>query len=661
MPKSKREEDLDETSPPSLLTITWPSIPVIQSDPTASTVVGEAELVWNAKDESITIDDRAIAEPLLYTSNDAASIPEASCINTDLSLEKTDPAEDPELGYWPQYANLSPAQRNHYVEWLASGRQNPLTDYGYLFLFFFGLERRMLLDGGDAEPILRELLKLRKRYADSDAFYNTSTHFMAFVFATVNIRRIRRRWFDRLYVRPETELHEDSLVVALTWLYERKEPMLGAIAFQVALKDTRCSDSVVVRKAGPAFRALFLERYEAAFPEGMLLKITEQKRAFAYRPVNPTLQGWRTNQTLQSIHLADVLGASDQFTPLVEIWNECITTLRPKISTQDASDWDEWKSLLSSNSDKRGDVCTTVENILTTFDIKPAYRTSLSMEQSLDLIVNANAAGISIEPLPDAIFRPYRKDDVVAIVPINGQPDLDAENLYLAAALLLGLGIGMAAVDSEIDELELLHLPAIANARFHFGDDDRKRITAYGNLLLEQPPKLVPIAKRLSRDLKKQECLQLAEFLIGITASNAVVEPAELEAIAAVYRAFGLPEKQMKASLNRLGIEITTKREPGPRTIDQDTLNTYLAGLGTVAATIGDAYRRIRRERKRHGSPKKTKNKFPAPGTTTLSLDAEFHLSNQHANYDDDTTDANYRLRTAPDEFDPSITGREKN
>jgi hypothetical protein len=646
------EEDVEETVPDSLLTITWPSVPVIQSDQTASTSKGDAELVWHGIDEPLAIRDAAIPEPLLYSSGGAPSTPEASCLDTTLSAQKSDDEDEMELGYWPQYANLSPSQRDSYIDWLATGREKPLTDYGYLFLFFFGLERRMLVDGEDAEPIIRELLKLRKRYSTSDAFFNTATHFIAFVFATVNIKRIRKIWFERLYVRPENELHEDSLVVALTWLHKHKNPLPGAIAYQIALKDVRCRDSVVIQKAGPEFRRLFLEHYESKFPDGVMLQTTSQMRVFAYRPLNPSLQGWRANETLQTIELPDILGASDQFMPLVEMWNECIETLRPTISSEDVNDWDEWKSLLSSCSDERGEAATTIKNIVETFGIEPAFRSSLSMEQSLELQDNACIAGISIEPSPDAIFRPYRTDDIVAVVPIHGQPDFDTENLYLAAALMLQLGIGMAAADAKIEGIELLHLPAIANAQFHFGDDDRKRITAWGNLLLARPPKTLPISLRLPRELRSNELNALGKFLIGIAASNGVVEPSELHAIESAFRAFGLSNERLKSSLLRLDIDYTTTTPPENQMVDQGKLNDFLAGLGTVAGTIGAAYRRIRTARKDRGISPKSPDTSPEPGTGTYSIDSAFDLSSQHANYHEDSAGTRYTLRTASNDAD---------
>ena len=83
---------------------------------------------------------------MVYVSDGKPREDEASCI--DLSLEIGIPAyEAPgSLGYYPTYAKISPNQRANYLRWLSSGRVDPLSDIGYAFLFFYGLERRLLLE-----------------------------------------------------------------------------------------------------------------------------------------------------------------------------------------------------------------------------------------------------------------------------------------------------------------------------------------------------------------------------------------------------------------------------------------------------------------------------------------------------------------------------------
>ncbi|CAK8720298.1 hypothetical protein KKHLCK_09480 [Candidatus Electrothrix laxa] len=53
---------------------------------------------------------------------------------------------DDEMSYWPSYSRITPESRSAYLKWLASSRDDPHAYIGYVFLYFYGLERRLLVD-----------------------------------------------------------------------------------------------------------------------------------------------------------------------------------------------------------------------------------------------------------------------------------------------------------------------------------------------------------------------------------------------------------------------------------------------------------------------------------------------------------------------------------
>ena len=50
------------------------------------------------------------------------------------------------LPYWPSYSDIPSVCRATYLDWLAGERVDGSVSPGYLFLFFYGLERRFLID-----------------------------------------------------------------------------------------------------------------------------------------------------------------------------------------------------------------------------------------------------------------------------------------------------------------------------------------------------------------------------------------------------------------------------------------------------------------------------------------------------------------------------------
>lgn len=82
---------------------------------------------------------------------------EPSLIWTKLKIEENKEIEAEPM-YWPSYSGLSPKQRYQYLNWLQDITQP--TNLSYVFLYFYGLERHMLV--GNYDGAVSEILRLLK-------------------------------------------------------------------------------------------------------------------------------------------------------------------------------------------------------------------------------------------------------------------------------------------------------------------------------------------------------------------------------------------------------------------------------------------------------------------------------------------------------------------
>lgn len=94
---------------------------------------------------------------MLYVGQDLrtqSGATEPALIDPSLPVDRRNPdwAGD-DLFYWPTYDGLTPRSRTAYLTWLADGRRHPGVPLGYVFLFFYGLERRVLLDALGGDPV----------------------------------------------------------------------------------------------------------------------------------------------------------------------------------------------------------------------------------------------------------------------------------------------------------------------------------------------------------------------------------------------------------------------------------------------------------------------------------------------------------------------------
>jgi hypothetical protein len=116
-------------------------------------------------------------------------VAEPALIDPQLSIDRSHADKaGKNIPYWPSYSDLSPAARAGYLDWLSTSRQNCDVHVGYPFLFFYGLERRLLAsaaplshDKSELEFMRAELLRLLNVYNKIDSFRQYVTPFLEIV------------------------------------------------------------------------------------------------------------------------------------------------------------------------------------------------------------------------------------------------------------------------------------------------------------------------------------------------------------------------------------------------------------------------------------------------------------------------------------------------
>ena len=117
---------------------------------------------------------RQMTKPVIDPSRHVASIGE------DFSGEG--------MPYWPGYAEINLQARATYLDWLASGRSDKRYSVGYVFLYFYGLERRFFIDEPDDEEkrlLLAEVERLLLVYGDNGSIRGYLGNFIEAAQATL--------------------------------------------------------------------------------------------------------------------------------------------------------------------------------------------------------------------------------------------------------------------------------------------------------------------------------------------------------------------------------------------------------------------------------------------------------------------------------------------
>jgi len=129
-----------------------------------------------------------------------------STIYLDLPIQKpSDPEDIPRPNYYPSYSGLNPLQRWLYLNWLRD-ISKPIN-IGYVFIYYYGLERQLLL--GDFDLAFDEILFLQN-YHNNHSFLSYSNSALPYAC----LLRKRKDKLEQLYqLRPKTTIENFDLLL----------------------------------------------------------------------------------------------------------------------------------------------------------------------------------------------------------------------------------------------------------------------------------------------------------------------------------------------------------------------------------------------------------------------------------------------------------------
>lgn len=482
------------------------------------------------------------------------------------------------MGYWPWYSRLDPEHRFEYLSWLASGRTQLPPNDGFLFLYFYGIERRLLVDESDRSWGLKEIVRLRKLdeprvgSRDGRSFRSYSTGLLWYEIARTP------GLFDERSVQVAMGLTErwtpETLTAPLAWLGAKEKPLPASLARQIAASDPTAQRSVVTKRIPEEFNELFETRYLDTYGgEGMALKLSKRAAWHTYRPASGGLEEMR-------VQVPNPMGIKSQFKKLPDIWNSCIADLR-KLSRVSASidgdmmTVDAWEAMPDElRSDIDHPLAASVTEIMTQHSAAeqsveedaPAFATAmvpagrfaelvgierrpkLTATQSRKVAATVEHTGYGL--VPDARMTPIRYgwDDLVAVVPGLDDDDVDSSR-YNAAACILRLGLSIALADGEADEVEMRMLTDHVDAVFDLNPEEQQRLGALRNLLLTTGSDIRPIARKVQEILPPDARQKVGRLLVVIAAATNGIDRAERAALRKAFRALGLDPDLLESTV----------------------------------------------------------------------------------------------------------------
>ncbi len=435
-----------------------------------------------------------------------------------------------------------------------------------LFLYYYGLERRILVDAEDRELVLREIVRLRRLDAprqgtkEGGSFRSYSTGLLWYEVAR-DPEKFDAKAFGKVCELTE-RWNPDILAVALSWLARHNQTLPADLARRVAQHNPRAVQSVVVKRVGDEFAELFSARYSELYAGGMQMKVSKRPRRYCYRPASAAL-----NEVTCSV--ADPTGIPSQFEPLADLWNECVSDLRRLSRVASSStgamtvqEWEATPAELRGGIDHplspaiqqivaetRGPADESLPSISSLARIiKLEQRPRLTIVQSRRLAETVEQSGFAIEPDARITGRTYGWDESAAVYIPDGSSATDSTR-YLGASCMLHLGMVIAQADGATNEEEVRHLTQHIEASFQLPEPERRRLEALRAVLLTTGADLAPVARKLEGVLSIEARQSVARLLVAIAAFDGVIEKAEENALRKCYRALGLSPELLERTI----------------------------------------------------------------------------------------------------------------
>jgi uncharacterized tellurite resistance protein B-like protein len=457
---------------------------------------------------------------------------------------------------------------------------------GYVFLYFYGLERRVFADARDSDQaraeipaIVDEVRQLQRAYGSNRSFGRYSNQFLDAVTALAG---------GAGDITPPMDPTGNELPIAVRVgvgrIVAAGKPLPFDWALSWFLTHPESPITTAIRRCSDEFRELFRIRYSREFGAGLVLK-PNRARLNARVEITPASASFGGHVEIPT-DLPDVAVLTSPLSKLQRIGESCAIDLdafsrwvgrnasSPKtigavallpaelVTTHQSEEvqglWDWAGGTIGSQSRT---VCGTDELLqhCASFGVgKLARSEAVLLAQLLE------KGGYGLEP--DVRFggAPLAPGGVCVLFKLPPGALAIASPQYAAATVLLHLAVTVSAADGSISTSEQEHLERHLQRSLAFGEAEQLRLSAHLEWLLKSAPSLTGMKKRLETLDQRQRSV-IADFIVGVAGADGQITPDEIRTLGKLYPMLGLETDDVYSHVHAMtvgGAKITPSGDP---------------------------------------------------------------------------------------------------
>ena len=547
------------------------------------TQTGDAR--WVRPGEHIVIGGTHINGGLFYLGSSLATHGGYSCDNALInpSLRIAAPPGNTSgngVPYYPSYSNLDPQSRRALIDWLAGPRNDPSAYIGYVFIYFYGLERRLFVDRAlnEAKTIVGEVNRLLSVYSGNNSFAYYASNLLDAAAALTN------EWPRHPVLDPDKKYQETPIGLrgALGSLLNDGKSITADWALAWYLATPNYALRTPARRCFPEFLTLFRERFAAAYPRGLSLSPPRRRLSASYRAASgsftvPLVGAYEA--------LPDIVALIGPLKKIEQVVNDCTSALEA-YSRLIGRDPDARATLraqlllpdeLLQHPAAPGTVSTLKEQLDNLVPQTSAPVSYAHLQQLLEIsraaeekTTRSEAAtiadalqrlGFAIEPDPRYGGPvPTIDANVMVFKTTQAQSQLVLSQQFMAARSQIEIAVLIAGAERKIGDEEARTLIGMIKSIPDLSNFERARLIAYLGYLVCSPPDQHTLSKLKGKSLNERKLV--AHAAISSAAANGHLRAEEVKLLERTYKTLGLPGDDLYHDLNALTAKISENDEP---------------------------------------------------------------------------------------------------
>ncbi len=533
----------------------------------------KGQIRWVAPDEKITVRSyQAVNGGYFYLGKSTGYNSEPSSIDTSLKINSDSPDYEGEyMSYWPSYESISPKSRAAYIEWLAGDRSNPAAYIGYVFLYFYGIERRIIVDGEKGLVSAEEHSALMKELYRLKSIYGHNRSFNGYVTGLIS-----QAWV--LYhndQQPDPELFIGNgrgftsvFKYSLGQTVNKGMPISSDLALAWVKSHPDYHLRTPARRCHNEFDQLFKIRYSMWFDEGIIVKANKTKVTLEYHPANASLSRYDKKK----LDLPDVSLLKTPVRKLIDLADSCTQELNPYslflgrkegakdslvgisllptdlVSSLEHPKFERLKKWMETQV-RESEGLASVKSFLELLGKEAPLK--INKKEATMLANLAEKAGFGI--VPDIRFHHAKPDNNGNIVLFSGGHgyDFTPSHGFNQIGTILRLGAMVAVIDGQIHLSEVKTLRDLIDENKKLSSIEKSSLTAYLHWRLNSPISMVGLKARIET-INEHEKATISHILVAVALADGRTHPSEIKQLEKLYTSLGLDKSMVITDIHHL-------------------------------------------------------------------------------------------------------------